>query len=154
MASVERYLWRHGWSHQSREAFDLHGGAVSEDFGYALHNFGGVIAHGDDGIGAVLGGMLQQQLVGVFARPLTKIRQDGNVAADDGLQRRAQIPDYAARPDYNSAHDAKVLNDSIAGDFIGRGDHGTVHAVHNPLLVWCLPVRFYLFTQRCGRELV
>ena len=40
------------------EALDLHGGTVGEDFGYALHYFGGVIAHGDDSIGAVLSGML------------------------------------------------------------------------------------------------
>src|SRR5258708_18917018 len=46
-----------------REALHLHGGSVGEDFGYALHYFGGVIAHGDDRIGAVLGGMLQQHLV-------------------------------------------------------------------------------------------
>src|ERR1700731_2785313 len=104
MASVERYLWRHRWSHQSRDAFDLHGGAVSEDFRYALHYFGGVVAHGDDGIGAVLGGMLQQQLVGIFTSLFAKIRQDRDVPTDDGLQRRTQISDYATGPHDNSAH--------------------------------------------------
>src|SRR6266849_6430271 len=40
------------------DALHLHGGSVGENFGYALHYFGGVIAHGDHSIGAVLGGML------------------------------------------------------------------------------------------------
>ena len=39
-------------------ALDLHGGAVGEDFGHALHDFGGVVAHGDYGVGAMLGGVL------------------------------------------------------------------------------------------------
>jgi hypothetical protein len=44
---------------RSRDALDLHGGAVGEDFGYALHYFGGVVAHGDNGVGAMLRGVLQ-----------------------------------------------------------------------------------------------
>src|SRR5260370_7739941 len=116
---------------RSRDALDLHGCAVGEDLCQALHDFGGVVAHGDDGVGAVLRGMLQQQLVGIFAGLLAKIRQDGDVAADDGLKSRTQISDHAARPDYNSAHDAKVLDDAIARYFVGSGDHRGVHAIHS-----------------------
>jgi len=39
-------------------ALHLHSGAVREDFGYSLHYLGGVVAHGDDAVGAVLRGML------------------------------------------------------------------------------------------------
>jgi hypothetical protein len=41
-----------------RDAFYLNRGAVREDFGDALHHFGGVITHADHGVRAVLAGML------------------------------------------------------------------------------------------------
>ena len=41
-----------------RNSLDLHGGAVGQDFRDALHDFRGVVAHGDDGVGAVFGGVL------------------------------------------------------------------------------------------------
>ena len=70
-------------------------------------------------LGAVLGGMLQEQFVSIFAGLLAKIGQDCDVAADDGLQRSAQISNHAARPDDDSAHDAEILDDAIAGKFVG-----------------------------------
>src|ERR1700682_1882447 len=115
----------------SRNAFDLHGCAVGENFGDALHYFRSVIAHRDDGISTVLGGMRQEKLVGIFTSLLAKIRQYRDIAADNGLQRGAQISYHAARPDNDSPHDAKILDDSVAGNFIGGGDHRTVHAIHS-----------------------
>src|SRR5882762_11684614 len=114
-----------------REALHLHRGAVGKNFGYALHHFGCVVAHGYDGIGSMLRGMLQQQLIRIFAGFLAEIGQNRYVAANDGLQRSAQISDYAARPDDDSAYDAVVLNDAVAGKFVGGRNHGTIHAIHS-----------------------
>src|SRR4029077_5277673 len=36
----------------------LHGGAISQHFADTLHHFRGVIAHSDDGVGAVFAGVL------------------------------------------------------------------------------------------------
>src|SRR3981081_3933455 len=48
-------------------ALGLDGGTIGEYFGDALHDFGGVIAQANDRIGAVFGGMLQQQFEGILA---------------------------------------------------------------------------------------
>ena len=41
-----------------RNSLHLHGGAVGQHFRDALHDFRGVVAHRDDGVGAVFGGVL------------------------------------------------------------------------------------------------
>ncbi len=44
--------------HTLRNPLHLHGGAVGEHFRDALHDFRGVVAHCDYGVGAVFGGVL------------------------------------------------------------------------------------------------
>src|SRR5712671_5886799 len=82
----------------------------------------------------MLGGMLQQQLVSIFAGLFAKIGQDRDVASDDGLQCGAQIPDHAARSDDDSAYDAVIFDDAVACKFVGCRNHGTIHAIHATLL--------------------
>ena len=82
-----------------------------------MHHLGGVIAHADNRVGSVLAGVPQQQFEGVFARLLAEVREDGDVSADDRLKRGAQIPDQAARAHDNSAHDPKIPDDPVAGQF-------------------------------------
>src|SRR5216684_6700210 len=112
-------------------AFDLHSGPIGEDFRDSLHYFRSVIAHGDDGVGAVLRGVLQQQLESVFARLFAEIGENRDIAADNGLQRRSQISDHAARAHDDSAHHAIVPDDAIPSQLISGGDHGNVYAIHN-----------------------
>jgi hypothetical protein len=57
-----------------------------------LHYFRSVIAHRDDRVGPVLRGMLQKQLISIFARLLAKIRKYRDIAADNGLQSGARFP--------------------------------------------------------------
>ncbi len=111
-----------------RNALDLDGGTVSQNFGYALHDFGGVIAHADDGVRAVFAGVLQKEFVGVFAGLLAEVREDGDIAADDCLESSAEISDDAARADDNPPDDSEVSNDAVAGKFGSRRDHAGVNA--------------------------
>ncbi len=100
-----------------RDALDLDGGAVGQDLGDALHHFGGVVAHADDSVCSVIAGVLQEKFVGVFASFLAKIGENRDVSADDGLQRRAEVSDDAARPDDDAAHDPEIANDTVTGEF-------------------------------------
>src|SRR5712692_2690261 len=77
---------------KSGNALHLDGRAIGEHLGDALHHFGGVVAHSDNGVGAMFAGVLQQQFECIFARLLAEIRENGDVPADDGLQSRAEIP--------------------------------------------------------------
>src|SRR5271168_2766527 len=107
---------------QLRNAFDLDGGAV-------LHDFGSLVAHGDDGVCAVLGGMLKEQLVGIFASFLAKVGQDGDVAANDSLKRGAEISDHATRAHDDAADYPEIANNAIAGEFESRRHHARVHTI-------------------------
>ncbi len=71
--------------------FDQNGCAIRQDFGYALHDFGGVVAEADDRVRSVLRGMHQQQFVSFAAGSFAQVGQNGDIAADDGLQ-RTMIP--------------------------------------------------------------
>src|SRR5260370_39802590 len=86
-------------------------------FGHTLHHFGGVIAHSDDGVGSVFAGVLQQQFESILAGLLAEVRENGDVSTDNGLKRRAEIPDHAPRAHDDSAHDAKIPDNPIAGAF-------------------------------------
>src|SRR5260370_1057467 len=113
-----------------RNALYLDGRTVGQDFSDALHHFGGVVAHSDDRVCSVLGGMLQQQFKRIFARLLAKIRQNGDVSADNGLQRRAEISDHAPRAHDNSPHDAKISHHPIARYFQAGCNHSCIHSWH------------------------
>src|SRR6266478_1206853 len=95
-----------------------------------VQNFGGVVAHGDDGVGAVLGSMLQQQLESLLACLLAQIRKNGDVSTDDSLKRRAKIPNHASRADDDSAHDAEIPDDAVSGQFHRRSYHSCIHSWH------------------------
>jgi hypothetical protein len=86
-----------GWprllQRDSGNAFDLHGGAVRQDFRDPFYHFGGVITHPNHGVCAVVDSVLQKQFECVLASLLAEIREDGDVAADNGLQSGAEIPE-------------------------------------------------------------
>ena len=98
-----------------RDSLDLNGGAIGKHFGYALHHFGGVVAHANDGVRSMFSGVLEEQFVGVFTSFLAKVRKNGDVTANNRLQRGTEIPDDASRPDDDAAHDSKIPHDAVAG---------------------------------------
>jgi hypothetical protein len=62
-------------------------------------------------------GVLQHKFKSILASLLAEVRENGDVSADDGLKRRAEISDHAPRAHDNSAHDAKIPDNPIAGQF-------------------------------------
>jgi len=66
-------------------ALNVDGRAIGEHFGDALHHFGGVIAHPDHGVGAVLAGVLQQKFKSILARLLAEVGENRDVSPNHGL---------------------------------------------------------------------
>src|SRR5579859_882751 len=137
---------------ESGDALDLDGSAVGQHFGYALHDFGGIVAHADDGVCSVFAGMLQKQFVGVSAGFLAKVGKNGDIAANNRLQRGTEITDDAARPDDDAAHDSEIAHDAVAGKIDSCCNHCRVHAINHLFSPrrGRLPVRFYPYTQSCA----
>ena len=69
----------------------------------------------DDGIGADVLRMLHQQVIGLLARRLGQIGIDGDVAAEERLERAADVADDAARAHGDAAHHAEMPHDAVAG---------------------------------------
>ena len=77
---------------QLGNALHLDERAIREHFRDSLHHLGGVIAHGDNRVGAVFGSMLQEQFKSILARLLAKICKDGDVPTYNGLKRGPRLP--------------------------------------------------------------
>src|SRR5262249_28853847 len=105
------------------------GGAVAEDFGDALGDFGGVVAHADDRVGADGGSVLAHDVEGFLASVLAELGVNGNVAADERLQAGADVADDAAGADGDAAHDSQVAGDTTAFEAERGGDPGLVHGL-------------------------
>jgi ceramide glucosyltransferase len=119
-----------------RGTLDLHRGTVGKNFRDALHHFGGIVSHADDGVRPVLRRMLQHQFESIFARFLTELGQDGDIAANHGLESGGEISDNAARP-YNNAPDDSVCSDNaISRQFIRGSNHARIHATHHRHPPW------------------
>jgi hypothetical protein len=107
-------------------SFDDDGGAVGEDFGDALHEFVGVVAEGDDGVGSELVGVEGHHGEGVLAGLFAELGEDGDVAADEGLETGSYGAEEVAGADDDAADDAEIADDAVAGDFEGGGDEAWV----------------------------
>src|ERR1035438_7315456 len=99
------------------------GGGVGEACGDSLHQFVGVVAGHDDGVGAMLGGVLHHHDEGVLAGFFAELGVEGDVAAEDGLEAGADGGEEIAGTDDDAAHDAEVADDLVAGKFERGGDH-------------------------------
>ncbi len=108
------------------EALNDDGGAVGEHLGDSLHEFVGVVAEADDGVGPVLGGVLGHHAEGVLAGLFAELGEDGDVASDDGLEAGTEGPKDGAGADDDAPDDSQVADDAEAGEFESGGDHGGV----------------------------
>src|ERR1035441_5479094 len=70
---------------------DLHGGAVTEDLGDALHDFGGVVTDADDRVGALGIGVGNHVAKGLVAGLLAEFGVNGDVAAEQTLEAGADV---------------------------------------------------------------
>src|SRR5262249_37935914 len=104
-----------------------HCGAIGEDLGDAVGDLVRVVAHADHRIGAELARVLDHQLIGLLARLLGEVGVDGDVAAEDRLEARADVAEHAARAHRDAAHEAEIAHDPLADDVVGGGDdHGNL----------------------------
>src|ERR1017187_6932781 len=70
--------------------------SVREHLGNSRTELGGIVAHADDGIAAHLSGVREHQLIGIIARPLTQLRVQRDVAAEEALKPGTDRADDAA----------------------------------------------------------
>jgi hypothetical protein len=80
----------------SHRALDDHGGSVAKNFSNTSHDFRGVVPYADYGIRTQLLRVLEHELERVGARPLAEVRVEGNIAAKQRLQARANVSNDAA----------------------------------------------------------
>src|SRR6476659_3965345 len=103
--------------------------AVAQDFGRAMQELRRVVADADDGVRSHLSGVAQHHLEGLLAGFLAKLREEGDVAAEDRLEGAADRPHDRAGPDGDSPDDTQGPRDSKAFEGEGRGRHRRVHAL-------------------------
>src|SRR5215469_1020422 len=72
---ITRSNQRTNAANDSGKTLHMHGRAVGKNFGNALHHFRSIVAHANHGIGAMLAGVLQKKLEGIFAGSLAQIRK-------------------------------------------------------------------------------
>lgn len=82
------------------EGFYDDSGSVGDDFVDAVHDFVGVVAEGDDGVGSKLAGVEGHHGEGVLAGFFAELGEDGDVSAENGLQAGAD-----GSEDGTGAHD-------------------------------------------------
>jgi hypothetical protein len=106
--------------------FNDDGGAIGEDFGDAADDLVGVVADGDDGVGAKLRRVERHHSEGILAGLLAELGEESNVATDESLQASANGGEDVAGTDDDAADDTDVANDAVTGNFEGGGDEGGV----------------------------
>ena len=83
--------------------FYVHSSSISQHFGNAAHDFIGVVAHIDDGIGSHFPGMLHHQLKGFFAGLFAEFSINGAPSTKKGHKSAGHIAQEAARANGNSS---------------------------------------------------
>jgi hypothetical protein len=114
--SITRSNRRANAADDSGKALDMHGRTVGENFGNALHYFRSVVAHANHGIGAMLAGVPQKKLEGVFA--------------PNRLQRSPKISDQAARAHHNSANNPEIPDNPIPRQIHTGSNHSRIDSWH------------------------
>src|SRR5262245_17983437 len=102
-------------------------GAIRQHLGDAGGDLVGVVPDADDGVGPQLLRLLEHEPEGVSPGLLTEGGVKGDVAAEEGLNRRADCPDDAPRSDHDLPDEAEVACDAITGKLIGRRDERGVN---------------------------
>src|SRR6266404_3668498 len=110
-----------------RMRLDQHGRAVTQNFRHTLHDFGRVVTQSDDCVRTKRAGMIQTKFQRVFARLLAKVGQDRDVAANQGLQSRADRTEDRARTHDDTAHHPEGFHYAIARQLKCRRCHGRIH---------------------------
>src|SRR6185295_3570730 len=105
------------------------GRAVAEDLGHALQQLRGVVADADDRIGPHGLRMAEHHLERFLPRFLAELREEADVAAEDGLEGAADRSDDGAGPNGDAADHSQGPRDPIALDGESRRRHGRVHPV-------------------------
>ena len=112
------------WPHfgDSAVLLDHDGGSVGEHLGDGRGDLVGVVAHGEDGVGAGRLSLGDEQVVGLLAGLLGEFRVQADVAAKQDLAGGADVADEAARAHGEPAHHADVAYDPVTRQCIGGSD--------------------------------
>jgi hypothetical protein len=116
--------------------YDVNGGAVGQNFGHALGELGGVEAHTDDGMSAHLLGVGHHAIVGVLAGFVADLGVGFDVAAEDALDAADKALADIGRAHDDAAHNAEILGDFIAFDFVASGDAHGLYFYLSKMSVW------------------
>src|SRR5205814_6801930 len=108
---------------------DLDRGSVTKDLGHALHDLGCVIAQTDDGVSSNLLCMLHAKLERMLARFFTQIGENGDVAADQGLQTCANCSKNRARTYDDAAHHSEIFHEDRKSTRLNSSHLGISYAV-------------------------
>jgi len=109
--------------------FHDHGGTVAKDLGHTLRDLSGIVTQSDHGIGPQSNGVLAKRFIGILSSTFAKIGVDGDIPANEGLQRRPDISNNASRPDNNPTNQTKMLSNAISIEReSGRAQNGFSHS--------------------------
>src|SRR5262245_34835416 len=107
-----------------------HRGPVRQDLGDPLRELGGVVAHGDDGVGPALLGVLDHAGERLGAGLLADLLVGADVAPQDAGEGPPDPLRDRLGTHHDAAHHAEVLGDLITLEIVGRRD-GDLVAGHD-----------------------
>src|SRR6266849_7008209 len=122
--------------------------AVRQHLGNALSEFGSIVAHGDDGVGPQILGVVLHKREGIAAGLLANLHVCLNVAAHDARKGAANTLRYGLGAHHDAAHHPQVLGDLRPFDVVACGDDQmsfhrclpfSVCGSTNPGCTWSLP---------------
>src|SRR5579871_5044859 len=104
--------------------------------------------------------MLQHQVKRIRPSLFAKIRQQCNVAAEDGLQTCADSTEYRAGAHHDTADNSQGSNHAISVEFKLRGHHVVsnyrcrcaLRQTHRILLLFCRYSNSAVITKSCSAE--
>src|SRR5579871_6069179 len=100
-------------------------GSVGEHFGHALSELRRIVAHGNNGIGAALLGMLDHSIISIRSRLLANFLKRSDVAPQDARQGAANALCDRLRPYHDAPHDTEIFLDLVAFQIVPRRDSDT-----------------------------
>src|SRR5436190_6135969 len=108
---------------QSAHRLDQYCSPVAEDFGYALHDLGCIIAQSNQRIGAECSRVSKTLFERILPRFLAEVCQDRDVSADERLQTSSDGAEDGTGANDNPANHSERFYNPITFEFESGGGH-------------------------------